>query len=98
LSIQLTANVQIVAGVISLLNDYLLSKGKKPLGFLNPWLYTRDIVGLINDITKGSNQGCNTEGFSAITGWDPVRPAGLVSIQFPRLLTLGPVGHRSWDP
>ena len=38
-SAQLTATVQIVAGIISLLNDYPLSKGKPPLGFLNPWLY-----------------------------------------------------------
>ena len=35
----LTANVQTVTGVISLLNDFLIWKGKPPLGFLNPFLY-----------------------------------------------------------
>ncbi|KAF8257664.1 subtilisin-like protein [Lactarius quietus] len=70
-----------VAGIISLLNDYLLSKGKKPLGFLNPWLYGLGVVGM-NDIKSGSNPGCGTEGFSAIAGWDPVRPTGLMSLHF----------------
>ncbi|KAF8267626.1 subtilisin-like protein [Lactarius quietus] len=63
----------IVAGIISLLNDYRLSQGKKPLGFLNPLLYGVGREGM-NDIKSGSNPGCGTKGFSAITGWDPVRP------------------------
>jgi len=58
--VQLIANVQTVAGIISLLNDYRLSKGKGPLGWLNPLLYDRGLAGL-NDITSGSNPGCNTE-------------------------------------
>jgi hypothetical protein len=87
LSTHLTANVQIVAGIISLLNDYQLSQGKPPLGFLNPWLYGKGLEG-IKDITQGSNPGCNTIGFSATTGWDPVRPACLVCIHFRRSLTL----------
>ncbi|KAH9161632.1 subtilisin-like protein [Lactarius sanguifluus] len=47
-------NVQTVAGIISMLNDYLISKGKDPLGFLNPWLYTKDegMFGL-NDTNLG---------------------------------------------
>ncbi|KAH9003206.1 subtilisin-like protein [Lactarius hatsudake] len=61
----------IVAGIISLLNDYQISQGRHPLGFLNPWLYGIARAGL-NDITSGSNPGCNTDGFSAIEGWDPV--------------------------
>lgn len=39
LYICLTTDVEIVAGVISLLNDYRVSKGKSPRGWLNPWLY-----------------------------------------------------------
>ncbi len=73
LNTQLTANVQTVADIISLLNDYQLSNGKSPLGFLNPWLYDSGLTGF-NDITRGSNPGCKTEGFSATAGWDPVRP------------------------
>ncbi|KAH8980540.1 subtilisin-like protein [Lactarius akahatsu] len=64
-----------VAGIISLLNDYRLSTGRKPLGFLNPWLYGIGIDGL-NDITSGSNPGCGTDGFTAIVGWDPVTGLG----------------------
>ncbi|KAH9073431.1 subtilisin-like protein [Lactarius deliciosus] len=67
--------VPVVAGIISLLNDYLLSVGRSPLGFLNPWLYG---VGLssINDVISGSNPGCDTDGFSAAVGWDPVTGLG----------------------
>ncbi len=86
---QLTANVQTVAGIISLLNDYLISNGKAPLGFLNYWLYSDGLAGL-NDITSGSNPGCKTDGFSAITGWDPVRPARYLTAHFQRWLTLAP--------
>ena len=64
---------QTFAGVVSLLNDYLLSKGKAPLGFLNPLLYSKATSGF-NDITSGSNPGCGTNGFSAGKGWDPVSP------------------------
>ncbi|KAH9060151.1 subtilisin-like protein [Lactarius vividus] len=64
-----------VAGIISLLNDYLLATGRKPLGFLNPWLYGVGIDGL-NDIISGSNPGCGTDGFMAIVGWDPVTGLG----------------------
>ncbi|KAH9165875.1 peptidase S8/S53 domain-containing protein [Lactarius sanguifluus] len=73
-SIPLITSVQTVAGIISLLNDFLISQGKSPLGFLNPWLYSteRGMTGL-NDIISGSNPGCGTDGFTAIPGWDPVR-------------------------
>ncbi|KAH8982268.1 subtilisin-like protein [Lactarius akahatsu] len=74
-SAQPTNNVQVVAGIISLLNDYLLSIGRSPLGFLNPWLYGVGLPG-INDIISGSNPGCGTDGFSAAVGWDPVTGLG----------------------
>ncbi|KAF8267514.1 subtilisin-like protein [Lactarius quietus] len=70
------------AGIIALLNDYLISTGRHRLGFLNLWLYDRGIAGL-NDITSGNNPGCNTPGFTAITGWDPV--TGLGTPNFERL-------------
>ncbi|KAH9167584.1 subtilisin-like protein [Lactarius sanguifluus] len=81
-STQLAANAQTVAGIICLLNDYLISKGSAPLGFLNPWLYGVGLPGL-NDITSGSNPGCNTDGFPAVAGWDPV--TGLGTLDFTRL-------------
>ena len=70
-----------MAGIISLLNDYLISNGKPPLGFLNFLLYFYGVEGL-NDITSGSNPGCGTEGFPAVEGWDPVRLAIPASLNF----------------
>ncbi|KAH9009181.1 subtilisin-like protein [Lactarius hengduanensis] len=78
-----SCSAPIVAGIISLLNDYRLSQGKPPLGFLNPWLYGGGLNG-INDIVSGSNPGCNTDGFSAVVGWDPV--TGLGTPDFLRLM------------
>lgn len=63
-----------MAGIIALLNDFLLTEGKIPLGFLNPWLYGYGRFGF-TDITSGNNPGCGTDGFTAVPGWDPVRPA-----------------------
>ncbi|KAH9019211.1 subtilisin-like protein [Lactarius hengduanensis] len=78
-----SCSAPIVAGIISLLNDYRISQGKPPLGFLNPWLYGGGLNGL-NDIVSGSNPGCNTNGFSAAVGWDPV--TGLGTPDFVRLM------------
>ncbi|KAI9451820.1 subtilisin-like protein [Lactarius psammicola] len=70
-----SAATPVVAGVFSLLNDFLISEGKAPLGFLNPFLYSYAIRGF-NDIKSGSNPGCGTDGFSAVVGWDPVTGVG----------------------
>ncbi|KAH8978494.1 hypothetical protein EDB92DRAFT_1909434, partial [Lactarius akahatsu] len=50
-------------------------KNRPALGFLNPWLYGIASQGF-NDITSGSNPGCDTDGFSAVPGWDPVTGLG----------------------
>ncbi|KAI9451808.1 subtilisin-like protein [Lactarius psammicola] len=68
-------------GIISLLNDYLISNGEKPLGFLNPWLYSNGRAGL-KDVVFGSNPGCGTEGFSATVGWDPISGLGTPRFSF----------------
>ncbi|KAA1474154.1 subtilisin-like protein [Dentipellis sp. KUC8613] len=73
------------AAIVSLLNDFRISEGKAPLGFLNPLLYSKGVAGL-NDITSGSNPGCGTAGFSAVKGWDPV--TGLGSPDFGKLQTI----------
>ncbi|KAI0769638.1 family S53 protease [Trametes elegans] len=74
----------IFASVVSLLNDELAAVGKPPLGFLNPFLYSTGAAAL-NDITTGSNPGCNTQGFPARAGWDPV--TGLGTPDFAKLRT-----------
>ncbi|KAH8993849.1 subtilisin-like protein [Lactarius hatsudake] len=80
-----SASTPTAAGIISLLNDYRISNGRPPLGFLNVLLYGTCLQGL-NDITSGSNPGCNTDGFSAVPGWDPV--TGLGSLDFERLVAI----------
>ncbi|KAH8989005.1 subtilisin-like protein [Lactarius hatsudake] len=84
-----SCSVPTVAGVIALLNDYRLSKGKHVLGWLNPWLYSdgdNGAIGGLNDVIMGSNPGCNTAGFNAIAGWDPV--TGLGTPDFGKLLQI----------
>ncbi|KAF8264372.1 peptidase S8/S53 domain-containing protein, partial [Lactarius quietus] len=91
-----SCSVPIVASIAPLLNDYLISNGKEPLGWLNPWLYGDGLAGL-TDITDGNNPGCcNTEGFSAV-------PNGILFVlrdlclHFPRWLILIFLGHWSRD-
>ncbi|KAF8311048.1 subtilisin-like protein [Clavulina sp. PMI_390] len=77
-----SASCPAFAGVVALLNDALVSKGEKPLGWLNPWIYS--LKDGFNDITTGSNPGCGTDGFNATEGWDPV--TGFGTPNFPVLL------------
>ncbi|PQE04679.1 Peptidase S8 S53 subtilisin kexin sedolisin protein [Rutstroemia sp. NJR-2017a BBW] len=73
------------AGIISLLNNARLSAGKRPLGFLNPWLYSVGKQGL-NDIVHGGSKGCTYASWNATVGWDPV--TGLGTPDFGKLLGL----------
>ncbi|EMD37174.1 hypothetical protein CERSUDRAFT_137710, partial [Gelatoporia subvermispora B] len=79
-----SASAPIVASIIALINDRLFAAGGSSLGFLNPLIYAFPEV--FTDITSGNNPGCNTNGFPAIDGWDPV--AGLGSPNFALLLAL----------
>ncbi|KAJ7436000.1 family S53 protease-like protein [Mycena galericulata] len=65
-----------VAAIIALLNDELIAVGQPPLGFLNPLLYSAAGTAALNDIKTGDNPGCNTNGFPATTGWDPLTGLG----------------------
>jgi len=80
-----SAAAPVVAGIIALLSDFLMTEGKAPLGFLNPWLYGDARFGF-TDITSGNNPGCGTEGFTAVRGWDPV--TGLGTPDFIELLEI----------
>jgi tripeptidyl-peptidase-1 len=70
-----SASTPVVASVVALLNDFLISQEKSPLGFLNPWLYAVGYKGM-TDITLGDNKGCRTRGFNATERWDPVTGFG----------------------
>ena len=80
-STRLRSNEQTAVGIFSLLNDYRISVGLGPFGWANPWIYGVGSFGF-NDITSGNNPGCDTEGFEAKDGWDPVRPARPSSLRF----------------
>lgn len=87
-----SASAPIVAGIIALLNDYVITKSGKPLGFINPLLYkmAAAMPSAFNDITKGDNicteDGCSAGcyGFTCTKGWDPV--TGLGSPVYPKML------------
>ncbi|KAF8986151.1 peptidase S8/S53 domain-containing protein [Cyathus striatus] len=79
-----SASAPVVAAMITLINDARITAGKKPVGFINPSLYSSAFASAYNDIVQGSNPGCGTIGFNATTGWDPV--TGLGTPNFPKLM------------
>ena len=58
------------------MNDLLLARGDKPMGFLNPWIYktaaqsVADGTPVFQDVTTGCNDAGQTAGFNAQAGWD----------------------------
>ncbi|KAF8146727.1 family S53 protease [Mycena galopus ATCC 62051] len=76
------------ASIVALLNDQLIAAGKSPLGFLNPLLYSPAGQAALNDIKTGDNPGCNTNGFPAATGWDPVTGLGTPNYTLLKALVL----------
>ena len=97
---QLTSSVQVVACLVSLLNDFNITNSNRTLGFLNPLLYSNGRGRYLKDVLYGSDPGCGTNGFRAKFGWDPVRSTALVSF-FWVISTSADVcsilGHRSRD-
>jgi tripeptidyl-peptidase-1 len=70
-----SASSPTVAAILALVNDALIAAGKPQLGFLNPFLYG-SAYRTFTDVTIGSSFGCNTKGFPAQAGWDPVTGFG----------------------
>ena len=82
------------AALITLLNDYQVSRGKNKLGFINPVLYKMadDNPKIFNDIKEGNNfcteyfccptrqDGGSDFGYLASNGWDPVTGLGTPNI------------------
>ncbi|KAJ7505931.1 subtilisin-like protein [Mycena galericulata] len=83
-----SASAPTTASIFTMINDARIALGKKPVGFINPAIYSEafKLAGAFNDITIGGNQGCGTPGFTATTGWDPV--TGVGTPNFERLLLL----------
>jgi len=80
----------VTGSFITMVNDARLAAGKSPVGFINPAIYSDQFRDAFNDITMGGNQGCNTPGFTATEGWDPVTGVGTpnVSKLIPLFLSL----------
>ncbi|OTB06976.1 hypothetical protein M426DRAFT_54196 [Hypoxylon sp. CI-4A] len=93
-----SASAPTFAAVVSLLNNARARSGRRPLGFLNPWLYGEAADGGLTDVTAGGSRGCTGTdifsglptpvvpgaGWNATEGWDPV--TGLGTPLFDKLL------------
>lgn len=85
-----SASAPTFAAIVSLLNNARIKSGQKPLGFLNPWLYSDAVDGGLTDIVLGGSKGCTGRdiysglpapyvpgaGWNATKGWDPVTGLG----------------------
>ncbi|KAJ5569507.1 uncharacterized protein N7459_008937 [Penicillium hispanicum] len=77
-----SASAPVFAAILTRINEERLAAGKALVGFANPVLYQHPEA--FFDITEGSNPGCNTDGFTAAKGWDPV--TGIGTPNYPALL------------
>jgi len=75
-----SASTPTFSGVVSLMNDVRFKAGKKPLGFLNMWIYQH--VGLTANAFYDVVEGVNTvgpcpQGYPAKPGWDAISGWGV---------------------
>ncbi|KAH7913546.1 peptidase S8/S53 domain-containing protein [Hygrophoropsis aurantiaca] len=71
-----STSVPVLGAIITLVNDARIKAGKRPVGFINPAIYSKGFENAFNDITSGNNPGCKTKGFKTAAGWDPVTGVG----------------------
>ena len=79
-----SASAPVLASILTLINQERLKAGKSVVGFINPTAYAHPEV--FNDVTIGFNQGCGTNGWEAVEGWDPV--TGLGTPDYEKMLGL----------
>ncbi|XP_018427321.1 PREDICTED: tripeptidyl-peptidase 1 [Nanorana parkeri] len=86
-----SASTPVFGGILSLINDQRLKRGRSPLGFLNPALYRLQGNGRLAlfDVTEGCHLACFDDlvlgqGFCAGPSWDPV--TGWWTPNYPELL------------
>lgn len=82
-----SASTPAFGGMVGLINEARIQAGKKPMGFLNPFLYKN--ADAFTDVTVGSNRiGRSGEklkyGWDCVDGWDPA--TGLGTPKFQELL------------
>jgi tripeptidyl-peptidase I len=77
-----SASSPVFGAIITIISNERIAASKGPVRFLNPTLYA--FPSALNDITLDWNQGCGTQGFRAVKGWDPL--TGLGTPNYPKLL------------
>ena len=70
------------AGFVALVNQRLASQGKKPIGFINPTVYAKNVTSSygtgFHDITSGTSGSYSAvAGYDLVTGWGSPK-AGLI--------------------
>ncbi|KAK4163347.1 tripeptidyl-peptidase [Cladorrhinum sp. PSN259] len=79
-----SASTPVVAAMIALVNDKRMREGKKPVGWLNPLLYSQKVRETLRDVKEGESYGCNfgdgtkVNGWAAGDGWDAATGLGTV--------------------
>jgi len=85
-----SASTPVTAGLLTLVNDHLLSQGLPPLGCVNPLIYqmAKDWPTAFQDVVVGNNTctetNCCKYGYGSTKGWDPV--TGLGALNFPEMI------------
>lgn len=74
-----SASAPTFGSLLTLINNVRLANGDSTVGFVNPTLYANPQM--FYDVTQGSNPGCDTDGFDAVEGWDPVTGLGTPNYQ-----------------
>ncbi|KAJ7611503.1 Pro-kumamolisin, activation domain-containing protein [Mycena polygramma] len=67
-----SASTPVVGAMLAMINDARLAIHKKPIGFINPTIYSPKFKRAFNDTTSGRNPGCGTAGFAAAKGFDSI--------------------------
>ena len=79
-----------VAGMLCMINDFLMLNGKSPLGHVNPLIYQMaadwpSTFTIIGDLTTNNNDGCTHGYTSNPNGWSPV--TGLGTLNFGQIIS-----------
>jgi kumamolisin len=76
------------AGYIALVNQQLVSQGKKTIGFINPTIYSQNVTSSydtdFHDITSGKSGSYSAvTGYDLVTGWGSPNGTGLINALAP---------------
>ncbi|TQV94175.1 S8/S53 family peptidase [Cordyceps javanica] len=77
-----SASAPIVAAMLAMVNDARARAGKRPLGWVTPWLYDERVRRTLLDVTEGQSRSCSWDGetpggWPAKPGWDAVTGLGV---------------------